>query len=155
MKSNEIFAFDEQSRPYNVKEESIQQVLEFSSDIRQCCMTLRIPQVKKGNNTVFVADMWDKYAVSAKGKTSFIWKRNEGITVTVDGPFGYKEKHVVETLRPLFFHFLQWKFCCWTQLQSALKAFIDDVHRKGLTVFQLDCFQFEVQANKFVFSQCS
>ena len=75
---NEIYAFDEQTRPRYPGEESMNMVLELSHDVRQCCLNDRIPSVKKRNSSVIIAEMVRRFVESPNGTITFKWERNKG-----------------------------------------------------------------------------
>ena len=139
----EVYAFDEQTRPRYPGEESMNMVLELSHDVRQCCMNDRIPSVKKRNSSVIIAEMTRRFVELPGGILSFKWERNNGITVIADGPFGYAEVYKREVLNNvLFFHFLDWKYCCGIELEVGIKGLMKTVQEKQMTVFDINCFTF-------------
>jgi hypothetical protein len=154
-KGNEIFAFDEHTRPDAPGEESVDQVLVLAHDIRQCCHNTRSPTVKRGNDTTFVADMFDRFATVKGGNLYLNWQRGQGLYMTLDGPFAHGEQHRRESQRPLFFHFLQWKYCCGSELTAAIAKFTRDLELKGVSVFNLNCFNMHVSEKTFTFSECN
>jgi len=146
-----VYAFDEHSRPVHDGEEDMHQVLEFSHDVRQCCMNHRQPYVKKGSDTAFITEMMGRF-VETKNSTIYItWKRGQGLSVVADGNFGFGEIYKKEAVEVLFLHFLQWKYVCGTQLDAALKAILAGKP----SIFEVDCFHLTgTYLHKFTWSYC-
>lgn len=154
----EVYAFDEQTRPKLDGEESVNQVLEFSHDVRQCCINNRIPSVRRGPNAIFIAEMTNRFLEHEKGKEhngtlTYRWASWQGATITVDGPFGFGNQYKHEVARPLFLHFLQWKYCCGSQLDEAIRSFLRDLEQRGKTPFDVECFTLVAQNPKRVTMQ--
>lgn len=82
MSGNDLFAFDESSRPVAPGEESISKVLEFSTDVRQC-FNHRVPQVRRGKDSLFIAEMVSHINEKSGGMLYFKWEKGIGINLTV------------------------------------------------------------------------
>jgi hypothetical protein len=136
-----VYAFDESTRPRASGEESIHQVLEISHDIRQCCVNKRLPKVTKGSNSVLIAEMFSRFLEGVNGTITLKWEKGTGLNIVLTGPFGHGEVMKKEVVKPLFFHFLQWKYTAKNQLNNAIKSLLNDITNKGITVFDINCFK--------------
>lgn len=146
-----VYAFDEHSRPMHNGEEDMHQVLEFSHDVRQCCMNHRQPYVKKGTDTAFIAEMMGRFVETKNSTIHITWKRGQGLSVVADGHYGFGEIYKKETVEVLFLHFLQWKYVCGAELDLALRAVVAGKP----SLFEVNCFRLSgAYLHKFTWSYC-
>jgi len=161
------YGFDDTSIIYDLRE-NYASVLAQSHDVRQCCFSNRTKTVWKSvdsydkfstnypsnalisNRPIVIVEMYDVYAINPAYKVNLIWKRSLGLEVSISVNSTY-----VEYARPLFFHFLQWKYCCGNELKNALQKFQTKLASQGLTFYTVSCIQLAVQYFKaFEFSMC-
>ena len=136
-----VYAFDEHSRPMQAGEEDMHMVLESSSDVRQCCLSSSQPHAKLGANTAFLAEMTARFLEVENGSVTIGWRRGQGVTVTVDGHFGFGEAYKREAVEPLFLHFLEWKYSAGAELNAALSAVLARLKSEGKSPFDMDCLE--------------
>lgn len=139
-----VYAFDEHSRPKHDGEEDMHQVLEFSHDVRQCCMNHRQPYVKRGADTAFITEMMGRFVETNNSTIYITWRRGQGLSVVADGHYGFGERYKREgPIEVLFLHFLQWKYTCGAELDVVLKGIVSESKKAGKTIFEVDCIQIE------------
>ena len=161
------YGFDDTSIIYDLKE-NYASVLALSYDVRQCCFSNRTKTIWKSvdtydkypghyptnaiisNRPIVIVEMYDVYAINPAYKVNLIWRRSLGLQVSISCNTTY-----VEYARPLFFHFLQWKYCCGNELKKALQYFQATLATRGLTFYTVDCVQLTVSYFKvFQFRLC-
>lgn len=175
------YGFDDTNIIYDLKE-NYASVLATSYDIRQCCYSNRTKTVWKSidsynqfsnkyeqgalisNMPLIIIEMYEKYTSNPDINVKLVWKRALGleISIVVNGNIQDRDINLIldkspyiEYARPLFFHFLQWKYCCGNELKSSLESFYKDVMRQGLTFYTINCVQLSVKyLKKFEFSMC-
>ena len=177
------YGFDDTSIIYELKE-NYASVLATAYDIRQCCFTNRSRGAWKSidsynpfsdkyeqgaflsNMPLIIIEMYEKYTSNPNISISLIWKRSLGLEVSITVTANIQSQgwnfimprpgsSYIEYGRPLFFHFLQWKYCCGNELSVALRIFYETLKRKGLTFYTLNCVQLVVMyLKKFEFNTC-
>jgi hypothetical protein len=154
LQSSEYRSFDENSAHL----ESMQKVLSSEADdVRRCCINSRTPQVLAERastlgalDKMFIAGMDEAY-VSGSNTLRVEWKAGSGLVVNVEGALGRDKRYRNETSEVLFLHFLQFKYCCGSQLHGAMKAFL----ASQPNILNLKCFRLLGKAPKsFAFEMC-
>lgn len=149
--------FDEAGR----RLENMNTFLLTADDVRRCCMHSRSPSVlrQKSNdehhtNQVFIAAMSSRF-LGGNSTVKMQWKAHKGLSVNFVGNLGFSNSFRDETVNAMFFHFLQWKYCC-PELMAALEQFSVLVEStKKQSIFSVTCFQLIVTSkNAFSFSLC-
>jgi len=157
---SKVYAFDEDTTQEE-GHENMHQVLELSDDIRKCCTSTKQPSVKTSNDVVFIAEMTTRFLNTPNSSIFFRWNKEQGITVTVDGTFGFGDVYKQETVRPLFFHFLEWKYCCGHEIDQGIAKLTFSLSARNLSIFDIECFEMrggggvgQELHKRLVFSEC-
>lgn len=145
---NEVYAFDENTRPFHPDEESVSQVLDFSNDIRQCCINRRLPPVLRGDDTIFLAEMYSRFIELPGATITYRWEKGKGGELTLEGNVGFQEVYRKETVKPLFFHFLQWKNYAGVELYRSLNNLLNQIKDANLTPMTVECFHLKASNGK-------
>lgn len=85
--------------------------------------------------------MFSRFLEGQNGSIKLKWEKGIGLNVALNGPFGHGEIMKKESIKPLFFHFLQWKYTAKAVLDNAIKSLLNDISSKGITVFDINCFE--------------
>lgn len=161
--SKEYRSFDEETPP-DMPKESFQAMLQNGAwDVRRCCENSRIPPVLKQLNdthqlgtrhAIFIAGLDSRY-IDDNNALQATWRQGQGLSVNVYGRIGQDNAQRNETAQVLFMHFLQFKYCCGTELYAAMKLFLKDYEQAGRSVLSLTCFRLDARSfRKFVFTTC-
>lgn len=136
---DQVYAFDEHTKPVTAHVEDFHMVLARSQDVTQCCQSHRQPLVKKGENSAFIVEMMSRF-IEVNGTVIIRWSRSSGLFVTAMGNYGFNESYKNETVNALFVHFLQWKYACGDELKRVLVSLISAAGERG-GVWRLECFE--------------
>lgn len=165
------YGFDDTNIIYDLKE-NYASVLAQAHDIRQCCHSNRTKTVWKtvdvyekfsdkypihavqSNHPIVIVEMYDIYANKPETMINLIWKKPLGLEVSITTKSNNSQPYT-EYARPLFFHFLQWKYCCGNELKESLEQFQKNLLKNGLTFYTVNCVQLSVKYFKvFEFKIC-
>lgn len=159
------YGFDDTNIIYDLKE-NYASVLAEAHDVRQCCFNNRTKTVWKtvdmydkfsntyetnaiqSNRPIIIIEMYDMYAINPNMRINVIWRRSLGLEISISVSSNITSTPYIEYARPLFLHFLQWKYCCGEEMLSALQNFQQTLTKKGLTVYNIDCLQLSVSYYK-------
>ena len=143
--SSIIHFFDEQGHT-----ETMSDVLDFSTDIRQCCSNNRIPQVLKTRDSIIVANMLESFSERNDENIYLQWRRGKGLTMFYTTSKGTDP----EITDVLFFHFHQWKYVIENQMKIAVADFTDQLYSRNETFLTMKCFDLRASKNIFTITAC-
>ena len=143
-------------------------MIEASPDIQHCCSQSFFPDppLQLLPNSIIVINMFEEYLLQPNLTMVLRWTVTEGLTLRFSGHLSDAHSVVHETVRPFFFHWLQWKFFCSTAPQCSynlkleetylfpFKNFIDKTVRELGSVFALSCFGFFFFDSKIQWFTC-
>lgn len=149
---NKVYSFDENTHVIipGVRE-SFHDVLERSTDIKQCSDSNSNPEVRHdAEKSLIVVDM-DGEFVTNDVMTVIRWERNALTSVSIVGHLGRRTNaYVNQTCSGLFVHLLQWKYIRPTLFKLKLSQLNSAVGDMVVTQRKpVDCFEFIVDSKEY------